>query len=272
MRKVAPLLAGLMVVAAVQSFAAPDLKVMAADKAYWEGDCPDKSRLTVACTGQPVVSETEALLIAVEEKPGDVVAVLERGRFGQNALDVALDKACSSASSSSNRRNPDNPETVRALLSKGANPGAVVHQASQEAPRCLKLLVEGGADVNTDLASLPTLIHPSGSGAYRARGEGTPLFFAVRMRNLETAKILLEAGADPNKTFGSGKSAYSESLRLFGKPDPQTQAIRDLMEAKGASLTLAQKQSRAAEKASNAAKGAAYVAGCLLAAFFGGCH
>lgn len=224
-------------------------------------------RLTV----RPVATDDEALMIAVTESVADVQQWLARRKFSQDRLDTALNMVCGSPGG----RNGDDPATVRALLAAGAQPNAAIHQAAQAGPRCLALLIAAKADVDIDISRLPgSLLSYTGEGPRFAVGhEGPPLLYAVRSRNVETTRLLLQAGADPNRSFGLGKSPYAESHSPVLGDDEKVRAMRQLMEAHGGSRTMAQRARAGVQWTAGAAAAGGYLTVCLVSVLFGGkCH
>ena len=219
----------------------------------------------------PVSNDEEALMIAVRESAADVAHWLGRRKFSQERLDTALNHACRSG-----YRNSDDPATVRILIAAGANPNSAIHQAAQAAPRCLAELIAAKGDVNLDIAKVAgILLSYTGEGPrFRIGREGPPLLYAVRALNVETVRVLLAAGADPNLAFAVGRSPYAETFSLELSPaDSRMLAIRQQMEAKGGSRTLAQRALSSAQQAEGAVKGGAFFGICWLSVAFGGkCH
>ena len=106
------------------------------------------------------------------------------------------------------------PDTVRVLLAQGADPDAretlrgqtaLMWAAARNNASVVHVLAEVGADVHarTDNPS-------SGRGRTFASAPATgftPLLFAVRAGHLDAARVLLDAGADPNDSVSDGQSA-----------------------------------------------------------------
>jgi hypothetical protein len=224
-------------------------------------------------TVRPIATDDEAFMIAVTESAADVQQWLARRKFSQDRLDTALNLACGS----SGGRNGDDPATVRVLLAAGAQPNAAIHQAAQSGPRCLAALIAAKADVDIDISRVPgsllTYTNDPSVPRFKVGHEGPPLLYAVRTRNVETARRLLEAGADPNRSFGIGKSPYAEAHMPMLGDDERVREMRMLMEAKGGTRTLAQRVRAAAQMTEGVAKGGGFMAVCLLSVLFGGnCH
>jgi ankyrin repeat protein len=111
-------------------------------------------------------------------------------------------------------------QAVKEMLSSGANPNlkesrqdqtALMWAAAEDHPDVIKALIEGGADVNAKSrlipASEPFIVKvPSSFGQnfpktvrFRKESGGfTPLMFAAQKGGVETARLLIEAGADVN--------------------------------------------------------------------------
>jgi ankyrin repeat protein len=125
-----------------------------------------------------------------------------------------------------------NVQVMKLLLAHGGDPDAkealqdqtaLMWAISQQHSEVARLLVENGADVRAR-TKIPqrraTAMAPAGEGnrAYAAarvlstpgNGNGfTPLLFAARVGDLESARVLLEAGADVNDTGNDGLSALT---------------------------------------------------------------
>ncbi len=112
-------------------------------------------------------------------------------------------------------------DAVRALLDAGADnvdapessrrQTALMWAAAQGYPDVVRLLIEHGADVHARSEARSLLVSLGGRGANRAGnlplGGFTPLLFAARQGSVESARLLLDAGADVNETAPDGASA-----------------------------------------------------------------
>ena len=118
-------------------------------------------------------------------------------------------------------------DVVRALLSHGANVNAkenvrgqtaLMWAVSQRHPDVVRALVEHGVDVHARSLSHPELFYTgevAGAGRNPAEwvmanidtGGSTALMFAARQGDLESATLLLAAGANPNDATPDGMSA-----------------------------------------------------------------
>ena len=112
-------------------------------------------------------------------------------------------------------------DAVRALLAAGADnvdarelsrgQTALMWAAAQGHPGVVRLLVDHGADVHARSEARSLLVSLGGRGADRAGnlplGGFTPLLFAARQGSVESARLLLDAGADVNETAPDGASA-----------------------------------------------------------------
>ena len=119
-----------------------------------------------------------------------------------------------------------NLASVRALLAKGAQVNAVesdrrqsalMWAVSQRHPDVVTALLENGADVNarTAVRRLTVMLDQGPPGVKTARehahqidaGGSTPLLFAASGGSVESAKVLIDHGADVNDAAADGNSA-----------------------------------------------------------------
>jgi len=124
-------------------------------------------------------------------------------------------------------------DAVRVLLDRGANVNAtetwggttaLMWAVSERHPEVTRLLVERGAGVNAKSNFVPSAsgrgfegtapVAPKPNQAIEefASGWMTPLMFAAREDDLESARILIQAGADVNAVGGDGKDALALAL------------------------------------------------------------
>jgi len=124
-------------------------------------------------------------------------------------------------------------DAVRVLLDKGAKVNAqetwggttaLMWAVSEKHPEVARLLVERGADVNARSyyvpsasgrgfeGTTPVAEKPGKDFEEFASGWLTPLMFAARENGLESARLLVKAGADINAQSGDGKDALSLAL------------------------------------------------------------
>lgn len=123
-------------------------------------------------------------------------------------------------------------EPVRALLDHGAHvnakenwggTSALMWAISERHPAVAKLLIERGADVNAKSNFVPSASGRGFEGTTPAKsspgkaeefasGLLTPLMFAAREDDLESARLLVSAGADINAVDGDGKGALSLAI------------------------------------------------------------
>jgi ankyrin repeat protein len=113
---------------------------------------------------------------------------------------------------------------VKALLARGADANAMErehHQtalmwaAAQRHPGVIRLLIAARADVRARSLTYPqTVVGEQTQRAGREelnytvmRGGATPILFAARVGDAESAELLLQAGADPNDAQPDGVSA-----------------------------------------------------------------
>jgi ankyrin repeat protein len=125
-------------------------------------------------------------------------------------------------------------QAVRALLLKHADVNAtepnrqqtaLMWAASQRHSEVVRLLVEAGADVHARSRSYPIRVNYGGQSNAGGdpnnpitlddtlRGGSTPLLFAARSGDVESARLLLAAGADVNDELPDGMSALVLATR-----------------------------------------------------------
>jgi len=114
-----------------------------------------------------------------------------------------------------------NADAVEALLKAGARANEVeaVNQQSalmwavaQQHPKVVEVLLEGGADIRARSRTYPQVVETgnrggSGDVSTVLRGGSTPLLFAARVGDVESARLLIAAGADVNDALPDGVSA-----------------------------------------------------------------
>jgi len=124
-------------------------------------------------------------------------------------------------------------DAVKVLLDHGAQVNAketwggttaLMSAAAERHSGVVKLLVEHGADVNVKSkfvpsasgrgfeGTAPVAAKPNQATEEFASGWMTPLMFAAREDDLESARILIQAGADVNAVGGDGKDALALAL------------------------------------------------------------
>ena len=163
--------------------------------------------------GQPA-SDAETLVSAVKDRdPGKAMMVIQRkpgivnvrNHRGETALTIAVA-----------RRDDD---WTSFLLDQGADPNAA------------------GRDGDTPLIIAARLGYTAGAAQLAARkvkldatnkGGETALIVAVQQRHLPMVRMLLSAGADPDKT----DNVQGYSARDYAKRDPRARDILRLIEAR----------------------------------------
>ena len=131
-----------------------------------------------------------------------------------------------------------NVEAVKSLVTAGADVNdretrqeqtALMWAVAQGRPAVVRLLIENGADIHARTKSSEPVVVGTGFGNAPSRfevplslGGFTPLLFAARQGDVESARILLEAGVDVNETAADGISVLMvatdsghEDLALF---------------------------------------------------------
>ena len=114
-----------------------------------------------------------------------------------------------------------NPETVKQLLNYGADVNGIENERGQTAlmwavaqqhTDVVQLLIDHAANLHArsqvwyQLENTAGNTNPSGNFSM-AHGGSTPLLFAARNGDIETARVLLDAGANVQDTDASGASA-----------------------------------------------------------------
>ena len=179
-------------------------KVMAANQA---GATP----LMLAC-----VNGSAAMIETLAKAGADINASLTRS--GDTALMIAA--------------RIGKVDAVKVLLDSGAKVNtketwggttALMWAAAERHPDVVKLLIERGADVHAKSnfvpsasgrgfeGTAPSVANP-GKPEEFASGSLTPLMFAAREDDLESARLLVAAGADMNIAGGDGKNALSLAI------------------------------------------------------------
>jgi len=125
------------------------------------------------------------------------------------------------------------PEAIDVLLAHGASVSAretwggttaLMWAAAERHPAIVKILIEHGADVNARSNFVPaangrgfegrTPVAPQPNQGVEEFASGwlTPLMFAAREGDVESARLLIAAGADVNAVAGDGKDALGLAI------------------------------------------------------------
>jgi ankyrin repeat protein len=171
------------------------------------------------------------LMIACENKLYDVVGALLSAGANTNLARLSGETALMIAA-----RTGD-PRIVRALLARGADVNAKEHRQHQTAlmraaaakhPELVRALVEGGANIHARSRVTSSIVNRGDPGGRRTGyvwvgeakfGGYTPILFAAQQGDVDSAKILLDAGADPNDHAADGMTplilaAYGRHVSL----------------------------------------------------------
>jgi uncharacterized protein len=114
-----------------------------------------------------------------------------------------------------------NLDAVKALLIHGADVNATEHGRGQTAlmwavaehhPKVVEVLVEAGAHVNARSAVRPLMVTPGPEVESKyvveiQQGGYTPLLFAAQQGDIDSARVVLAAGANVNDVAAAGTSA-----------------------------------------------------------------
>jgi uncharacterized protein len=124
-------------------------------------------------------------------------------------------------------------DAVQVLLQAGANVNekeiwggttALMWAVAERHPAAVKVLIDGGADINARSnfvaaangrgfeGRTPVVAKPDQHVEEFASGWMTPLMFAAREGDLESARLLMAAGASVNAIAGDGKNALSLAI------------------------------------------------------------
>ena len=176
---------------------------------------------------QPNQAGATTLLLACINGSAAMIEALVKAGAGVNALltrsgDTALMIASRSGKVGAVKVLLDAGSKVNAREDWGGTT-ALMWAVSERHPAVVKLLIERGADVNARSNFVPSAsgrgfegTTPSTSSPGKpeefASGSLTPLMFAAREDDLESARLLVAAGADVNALGGDGKNALSLAI------------------------------------------------------------
>lgn len=182
-------------------------------------------------------------------------------QYGLLALSVLLTSACASFSDYTNAANLGNLGFIESYLAEGGEVDerdgfgntALYRAASGGQLEVLKHLLDAGADPGLEIgkgrdnalrvaagaqrnsAEMVALLLRAGALAEQANGEGkTPLWAAVAMNNVEAARQLIDAGADPDTAVMgytplmlAAHNKYSAMVRLLLLRGADVSAVSD---------------------------------------------
>ena len=165
---------------------------------------------------------TPLLLASVNGNAAMIEKLLKAGANPNAALTKTGDTALMMAARTGK------PDAVKVLLDHGAQVNAketwgettpLMWAVSERHPAVVKLLIDRGADVNAKSnfvpsasgrgfeGTTPVAAKPNQPAEEHASGLLTPLMFAAREDDMESARLLVAAGADVNAIGGDGKDA-----------------------------------------------------------------
>jgi len=188
--------------------AQPDGATALAWAAYWD-NAETAKRLLRAQADPNIANDygVTPLLLAIRNRSPAMVTLLLKGDADPNAALWSGEKPLMAAARSGE------VDIVRALLDAGADVNASEPRRDQTAlmwavgfgyPDAARVLIEAGANVNARTTKLDEDYTPMQIEAYTknvpgtAQGGYTPLMFAARRGDIDTARLLLERGADVN--------------------------------------------------------------------------
>jgi uncharacterized protein len=169
---------------------------------------------------------TPLLLASVNGKAAMIEKLLKAGADANAALSRYGDTALMLTARTGNT------EAIRVLLDHGAKvnqqetwggTSALMWAVSERHPAAVKVLLERGADANARSKFVPSTTGRGfeGTTPVTARpglpeefssGSLTPLLFAAREGDVESARLLVAAGSDVNATDGDGKNALGLAI------------------------------------------------------------
>src|SRR6516164_7887798 len=169
---------------------------------------------------------TPLLLASVNGKAAMIEKLLQAGADPNAALSRYRDTALMLAARTGNT------DAIKVLLDHGAQvnkqetwggTSALMWAVSERHPAVVKMLLERGADVNARSKFVPSttgrgfegttpVANKPGQPEEFSSGLLTPLLFAAREGDLESARLLVAAGADVKVTDGDGKNALGLAI------------------------------------------------------------
>lgn len=170
---------------------------------------------------------TPLLLAAINGNAPMLEVLIKAGADPNTPLTKSQDTALMMASRTGKT------DAIKALLDHGAHVNAketwgdttaLMWAVSERHPAAVKMLVERGADVNARSKFVPSTTGRGFEGTTpvaakqgqaaeeHSGGLFTPLMFAAREGDVESAKALIAAGADINAQAGDGKDALSLAI------------------------------------------------------------
>ncbi len=189
-----------------------------------------------------------------------VTPLSEAATYGSAALVEALLKAGADVNTLTTERGETvlmtasragNVDAVKVLLDHGADANAketfrgqtsLMWAAAEDHPAVVKLLLAHGADpkvMSSDRDTTPPKLMAGTPAAPISKGGLTALIFAARQGSIESAKVLIEAGADINQGDADGNNPLL--IAILNNHDELAQILID----KGADVNAANKDGRA---------------------------